>query len=104
MLDYTDASVYCFCACFSLLIMCMLESTVSVHAGGWPFPRSWRSFDQVQATDEPDHPGLHHSLGHGGTAQVSPAHAAPATCRIVRPYRDAQDRLLWRDKTCPAHT
>ena len=25
-------------------------------------------------------------------------------CRISRPYRDAQDRLLWRDKTCPAHT
>ena len=26
-------------------------------------------------------------------------------CCIGRPYyRDAQDRLLWRDKTCPAHT
>ncbi len=25
-------------------------------------------------------------------------------CRIKRPYRDAQDRLLWRDKTCPART
>ncbi len=25
-------------------------------------------------------------------------------CRIGRPYRHAQDRLLWRDKTCPAHT
>jgi hypothetical protein len=25
-------------------------------------------------------------------------------CRISRPYRDAQDRLLWRDKTCPART
>ena len=25
-------------------------------------------------------------------------------CRISRPYRDAQDRLLWRGKTCPAHT
>ncbi len=25
-------------------------------------------------------------------------------CRISRPYRDAQDRLLWRDKLCPAHT
>ena len=25
-------------------------------------------------------------------------------CRISRPYKDAQDRLLWRDKTCPAHT
>ncbi len=25
-------------------------------------------------------------------------------CCISRPYRDAQDRLLWRDKTCPAHT
>ncbi len=25
-------------------------------------------------------------------------------CRIGRPYRDAQDRLLWRDKTCPART
>ncbi len=24
--------------------------------------------------------------------------------RIGRPYRDAQDRLLWKDKTCPAHT
>ena len=23
---------------------------------------------------------------------------------ISRPYRDAQDRLLWKDKTCPAHT
>jgi len=22
--------------------------------------------------------------------------------RISRPYRDAQDRVLWRDKTCPA--
>ena len=25
-------------------------------------------------------------------------------CRISRPYWDAQDRLLWRDKTCPART
>jgi len=25
-------------------------------------------------------------------------------CRISSPYRDAQDRLLWRDKTCPART
>ena len=25
-------------------------------------------------------------------------------CRISRPYRDAQDRLLWRDKTCHART
>ena len=25
-------------------------------------------------------------------------------CRTIRPYRDAQDRLFWRDKTCPAHT
>ena len=25
-------------------------------------------------------------------------------CRINRPYRDAQNRLLWRDKTCPART
>ena len=25
-------------------------------------------------------------------------------CRIGRPYRDAQDRLLWKDKTCPART
>ena len=25
-------------------------------------------------------------------------------CRISRPYRDAQDRLLWRDKTRPART
>ena len=24
------------------------------------------------------------------------------TRRIGRPYRDAQDRLLWKDKTCPA--
>jgi len=23
-------------------------------------------------------------------------------CRISRAYRDTQDRLLWRDKTCPA--
>ena len=23
-------------------------------------------------------------------------------CQIGRPYRDAQDRQLWRDKTCPA--
>ena len=26
------------------------------------------------------------------------------TRRIGRPYRDAQDRLLWKDKTCPART
>jgi len=26
------------------------------------------------------------------------------TRRISRPYRDAQDRLLWKDKTCPART
>ncbi len=26
------------------------------------------------------------------------------TCRIGTPYRDAQDRLLWKDKTCPART
>ena len=25
-------------------------------------------------------------------------------CRISRPYRDAQDRLLWIAKTCPART
>ncbi len=25
-------------------------------------------------------------------------------CRIGRPYRDVQDRLLWKDKTCSAHT
>ncbi len=25
-------------------------------------------------------------------------------CQIGRPYRDAQDRLLWSDKTCPART
>ena len=24
--------------------------------------------------------------------------------RIGRPYRDAQDRLLWKDKMCPART
>ena len=23
-------------------------------------------------------------------------------CRMSRAYRDAQDRLLWRDETCPA--
>ena len=26
------------------------------------------------------------------------------TCRLSRPYRDAQDRLLWKDKTCSART
>ena len=26
------------------------------------------------------------------------------TRRIGRPYRDAQDSLLWKDKTCPART
>ena len=26
------------------------------------------------------------------------------TRRIGRPYRDAQDILLWKDKTCPART
>ena len=25
-------------------------------------------------------------------------------CRTGRPYRNSQDRLLWKDKTCPAHT
>ena len=25
-------------------------------------------------------------------------------CRITRPYKDAQNRLLWQDKTCPART
>ena len=25
-------------------------------------------------------------------------------CRIARPYKDAQNRLLWRDKNCLAHT
>ena len=25
-------------------------------------------------------------------------------CRVNKPYRDAQDKLLWRDKTCPART
>ena len=25
-------------------------------------------------------------------------------CQIVRPYKDAQDRQLWRDKSCPART
>ena len=23
-------------------------------------------------------------------------------CRVNKPYRGAQDRLFWRDKTCPA--
>jgi len=26
------------------------------------------------------------------------------SCRFGRPYRDAQDKLLWRDKNCPART
>ncbi len=26
------------------------------------------------------------------------------SCQIARPCRDAQDRLLWKDKTCPART
>ena len=26
------------------------------------------------------------------------------TCQIGRPYRDAQDRQLWRYKTCPARS
>ena len=26
------------------------------------------------------------------------------TRQIGRPHRDAQDRLLWKDKTCPART
>ncbi len=26
------------------------------------------------------------------------------TCGISKPYRDAQDRLLWKDETCPART
>ena len=26
------------------------------------------------------------------------------TCRVGRPYTDAQDLLLWKDKTCPART
>ena len=26
------------------------------------------------------------------------------SCRITSPYKDAQNRLLWRDKTCPART
>ena len=25
-------------------------------------------------------------------------------CHINRPFRDAQDRLLWKEKTCPART
>ena len=25
-------------------------------------------------------------------------------CHISGPYRDAQNRLLWSDNTCPAHT
>ena len=25
-------------------------------------------------------------------------------CCITRPYKDAQNRLLWRDKTCSART
>ena len=25
-------------------------------------------------------------------------------CRITRPYKDAQNRLFWRDKTCPVRT
>ena len=25
-------------------------------------------------------------------------------CCITRPYKDAQNRVLWRDKTCPART
>ncbi len=29
---------------------------------------------------------------------------ACAVSRIRRPFRDAQDRQLWRDKTCPART
>ena len=80
MLESTDASVYYFCACLSPVFLCIFQSTDSVHAGGWPFPRSWRASDKVQATDEPDHQGLHHPLWHGGTAQVCPRHAPPAIC------------------------
>ena len=25
-------------------------------------------------------------------------------CHINRPFRDAQNRLLWKDETCPART
>ncbi len=42
-------------------------------------------------------------------ANIAPQQTVPLciTCqhfRISKPYRDAQDRLLWRDKTCPACT
>ena len=39
--------------------------------------------------------------------QVSQPRTASSDCHecsITRPYKDAQNRLLWRDKTCPART
>ena len=35
---------------------------------------------------------------------VIPLYAGKYACHINRPFRDAQNKLLWKDKTCPAHT
>jgi len=39
---------------------------------------------------------------HAGSVVNSKTEDSTAATLPIRPYRDAQNRLLWRDKTCPA--
>jgi hypothetical protein len=52
-------------------------------------------FDEVKGLHPPDH---------SRSSFNAVALRDCQNCRISRPYRDAQDWLLWRDKTCPART
>ncbi len=42
--------------------------------------------------------------GHPRSSFIDVALRDYQNCQIGRPYRDAQDRQLWKDKTCPACT
>ncbi|DBA85180.1 TPA: hypothetical protein ACH3X2_005892 [Trebouxia sp. C0005] len=60
------------------------------HTQGTPIMRPlWYEFPEVQRSKLLYHVALIQGMLH---------------CHISKPYRNAQDRLLWRDKTCPALT
>ena len=59
---------------------------LSVRTGVWALPGTGGTPDQVQEADESDHPGLHHPLWHGRTAQVCPPACAlkPLPCSLAQ--------------------
>jgi len=72
----------------------------------------------IQALQSVVHDSVLHSVMQANSHAAQPDHCCPPgrprssfndvalhdcqNCRIGRTDRDAQDRLLWRDKTCPA--